>query len=168
MGRGSLLLILLPVGLGLSGCKPAAPAPAAPEISLEDATTLVHRALPAARYAINAFLTSADAPASPPLTAGLATKLRIGLPWVLNDEIAPWFVGLENGFYRDEGLELELVPGGPGIDPVEVLVGDRGAGWLALAGNGSGTLELPGGPARAERRPSSPWTRDGRQTVAML
>ncbi len=116
-------------------------------MSLEDATRLVHQALPAARYATNALLTGLEALAPPP-AAGSATKLRVGLPWVLNDEIAPWFVGIEKGFYRDEGLELELVPGGPGIDPLQLLVG--GKLNIAVPPAGVGLVQLMASPTSAD------------------
>ena len=147
MGKGLFWLILLLAGLASSGCKPSASTPAAPPLSLEDATAQVQRFLPAARYVTNALLPGPDAPAQPPVTGAL-TKLRVGMPWVLNDEIAPWFVGIEKGFFHDEGLELELVPGGPGIDPLQLLVG----GKLDIAVPPAGVLlvELIASPTGAD------------------
>ena len=124
MGRGLLLLILLPAALALAACKPSAPTPAAPSLSLEEAAAQVQHYLPATRYVTNALLPAPGAP-QPPAATGALQKLRVGLPWVLNDEIAPWFVGMEKGYYREEGLELELTPGGPGIDPLQLLVGGK-------------------------------------------
>jgi ABC-type nitrate/sulfonate/bicarbonate transport system substrate-binding protein len=145
MGRRLLLLILLPVGLALTGCKPSAPP--APVLSLEDATTLVRQALPATRYVTNGLLPSSDA-AAPTSISGSATRLRVGMPWVLNDEIAPWFVGIEKGFYRDEGIDLELTPGGPGIDPLQLLVG--GKLDIAVPPAGVGLVELMASPTSAD------------------
>ena len=41
-------------------------------------------------------------------------KIRVGMPWVLNDEEAPWYNAIEKGFYSDVCLDVELVGGGPG------------------------------------------------------
>ena len=74
--------------------------------------------------------------------------LRVGLPWVLNDEIAPWFVGTEKGFYRDAGLEIQLVPGGPGIDPLQLLAG--GKLDIAVPPAGVQLVELIASPTSAD------------------
>jgi ABC-type nitrate/sulfonate/bicarbonate transport system substrate-binding protein len=148
MGRGLLLLSLLLAGLVLDGCGPSASAPPAPSISLEDATAQVQRALPATRYVTNALLPAPDGPAPPTASGGTLSKLRVGLPWVLNDEIAPWFVGIEKGFYRDEGLEVELTPGGPGIDPLQLLVG--GKLDVAVPPSGVGLVELIASPTSSD------------------
>jgi ABC-type nitrate/sulfonate/bicarbonate transport system substrate-binding protein len=145
MGRGLLLLILPLVGLASNGCKPSAPAP--PSLSLEEATAEVQHALPASRYVTNDLLPKPDAPAPLP-AAGALSKLRVGMPWVLNDEIAPWFVGIEKGFYRDEGLELELSRGGPGIDPLELLVG--GKLDVAVPPAGVGLVQLIASPTSSD------------------
>jgi NitT/TauT family transport system substrate-binding protein len=142
MRRALLLLITLPAVLATSGCGPPAPAP--PFLSLEEATAEVQHSLPASRYVTNDLLSGE--PASFP--AGELTKLRIGMPWVLNDEIAPWFIGQEKGFYRDEGLEVELSPGGPGIDPLQLLVG--GKLDIAVPPAGVQLVELIASPTGAD------------------
>jgi ABC-type nitrate/sulfonate/bicarbonate transport system substrate-binding protein len=50
-------------------------------------------------------------------------SLRVGMPWVLNDEQAPFYNAIELGYYAQEGLEIELVPGGPGKNHVQTLAG---------------------------------------------
>ena len=133
--------------LGLAGCGRSGPAASpSPQLSLEDALARVHQFLPASRYVDNDLLESDQATAA--VSGTPPVKLRVGLPWVLNDEIAPWFVGIEKGFYRDAGLELELVPGGPGIDPLKLLAG----GQLDIAVPPAGTtlVELIASPTSAD------------------
>jgi ABC-type nitrate/sulfonate/bicarbonate transport system substrate-binding protein len=149
MGRELYLLTLLLVGMCLSGCSPSASTTPAPSISVEDATAQVQHAMPASRYVTNDLLPGADANAPAPLpAAGPLTRLRVGMPWVLNDEIAPWFVGMDKGFYRDEGLELEISPGGPGIDPLQLLVG--GKLDIAVPPSGLGIVELMASPTSSD------------------
>lgn len=40
-------------------------------------------------------------------------KLRVQAGWVLNGEFANVCSAIVNGYYEDEGLEVELIPGGP-------------------------------------------------------
>jgi ABC-type nitrate/sulfonate/bicarbonate transport system substrate-binding protein len=147
MGRGLLLLILLLAAFACNGCGPSTPPPATPSLSLEDAVAQVQRSLPASRYVTNDLLPRPGEPTPPP-AIGALTKLRIGLPWVLNDEIAPWFVGIEKGFYRDEGFDVELTPGGPGIDPLQLLVG--GKLDIAVPPAGVGLVELIASPTSSD------------------
>jgi ABC-type nitrate/sulfonate/bicarbonate transport system substrate-binding protein len=53
------------------------------------------------------------------------TPLRVGLSWVANDQVAPWFVGQEKGFFAAEGVEVIIVEGGPGRDHLVNLVGGK-------------------------------------------
>ncbi len=146
--RGSWLAVVLTLPMfGLAGCGRSGPAPASPpKISLDEALARVREHMPASRYVTNDLLpTDGVAPAAsdaPPV------KLRVGMPWVLNDEIAPWFVGIEKGFYRDAGLELELVPGGPSVDPLQLIAAGRLD--IAVPPAGFGLVELVASPTPAD------------------
>ena len=48
------------------------------------------------------------------------TKVRLQLQWVPQAQFAGYFAAAEKGYYRDEGLEVELIPGGPDVVPQEV------------------------------------------------
>ncbi len=139
--------MLLLVALETGGCGP----PAAPTVSLslEQALAQVQHSLPATRYVTNDLLPAPGEPVAAPSGAyGSLITLRVGLPWVLNDEIAPWFVGMDLGFYRNEGLDLKLTPGGPGIDPLQLLVG--GKLDIAVPPTGVGLVQLIASPATAD------------------
>jgi NitT/TauT family transport system substrate-binding protein len=45
------------------------------------------------------------------LTAQAADKLQFRLNWTLYGEHAPFFVALDKGFYKDEGLDVEILEG---------------------------------------------------------
>jgi ABC-type nitrate/sulfonate/bicarbonate transport system substrate-binding protein len=75
------------------------------------------------RYVVQDFIPKAGAPAPAPLNP--RRTLKIGLYWVLNDELTPWFVGLDKGFFSDQGLDVQLEEGGPGRDMLSSLIAGR-------------------------------------------
>jgi len=52
-----------------------------------------------------------------------ADKITLQLKWVTQAQFAGYYVAKEKGFYKDEGLDVTIKPGGPDIAPVQVLVG---------------------------------------------
>lgn len=44
------------------------------------------------------------------------TKVKMVLPWVIQGESAGHFVAVDQGFYKDAGLDVEIIPGGPDVD----------------------------------------------------
>ena len=103
----------------------------------ENYLALIKRRLPARSYATNELLPE-NGYQPTPRREGELDRIRIGLPWVLNDEAAPWFIAQEKGFFRETGLEAELLPGGPGYDYLKLLA--DGQVDVAIIGNG---LRLP-------------------------
>jgi len=60
------------------------------------------------------------------LSAGLAEaadKVTLQLKWVTQAQFAGYYVAADKGFYAEEGLEVEIRPGGPDIAPPQVLAG---------------------------------------------
>ncbi len=60
------------------------------------------------------------------LSAGFAEaaeKVTLQLKWVTQAQFAGYYVAQDQGFYADEGLEVEIKPGGPDIAPAQVLAG---------------------------------------------
>ena len=47
--------------------------------------------------------------------------MRLGLNWIANDQVAPWLLGREKGFFSDVGIDLQIVEGGPGRDHLNTL-----------------------------------------------
>lgn len=91
------------------------------KLPLEEIVTYVQKSHPATNYATNEFLPPQG---STPVFTPLATplKIKIGMPWVLNDEEAAWYIASEKGFFADVGLDVELVPGGPGRDHLATVL----------------------------------------------
>ncbi len=99
--------------LAFAGCSREAPPATVASAPETFAATLarVQAVLPASGYVSNDYLPAAGAPV-PAWTE--KRRIRVGLPWLLNDEEAPWFVADAQGFFAAAGLEVELLPGGPG------------------------------------------------------
>jgi ABC-type nitrate/sulfonate/bicarbonate transport system substrate-binding protein len=146
--RRSRPLHVLTTGLlaaAVAGCRRSAPPPeSAPRAATyADALARVRRRLPASRYMTDACLTGA-----PPAPLPGPVVLRVGMPWILNDEEAPWYVAAARGYFRDAGLDVRLLPGGPGRDSLQLLAG--GAIDVATAESGSFVLKLAASPSGAD------------------
>jgi NitT/TauT family transport system substrate-binding protein len=81
-------------------------APAAPPASM------------AASQGTSASSTTASAPAG-------ATPARIKFQhsWVANNQVTGYYAAVDKGFYKDEGLDVEVVMGGPNLDPIQTVMG---------------------------------------------
>jgi NitT/TauT family transport system substrate-binding protein len=52
-----------------------------------------------------------------------ADKLTLQLKWVTQAQFAGYFVAKDKGFYKDVGLDVTIKPGGPDINPSQVIAG---------------------------------------------
>jgi NitT/TauT family transport system substrate-binding protein len=69
-------------------------------------------------------------------TASAAEPLSLQLRWVPQSEFAGYYVAAAKGYYRSAGLDVTIKPGGPGINPVEVIANgdaDVMVEWMAPA-----------------------------------
>ena len=155
------LLLMAVLALALSAC--VAQAPAAEEAQMEaDATPMaeeeaeagseaeferilacVEENFPAENYFTNDLLPATDA-AWEPMDCESVDSIKVGMPWVLNDEEAPWYNAIELGFFADVCLEVELVAGGPGVDHLQTLAG--GAVDIAVVAGGSRVPSIVSSP----------------------
>jgi NitT/TauT family transport system substrate-binding protein len=55
--------------------------------------------------------------------AEAADKLVLQLKWVTQAQFAGYYVAKDKGFYRDAGLDVEIRPGGPDVNPSQVIAG---------------------------------------------
>jgi len=65
-----------------------------------------------------------------------AADVTLQLKWVAQAQFGGYFVAKEKGFYTDEGLDVEIKPGGPDIAPEQVIAGggaDVIVTWMAAA-----------------------------------
>ena len=52
-----------------------------------------------------------------------ADKVTLQLKWVTQAQFAGYYVARDKGFYEEEGLDVEIKPGGPDIAPPQVMAG---------------------------------------------
>src|ERR1700727_449969 len=68
--------------------------------------------------------------------AHAADKVTLQLKWVTQAQFAGYYVAKDKGFYKDEGLDVTIKPGGPDVAPEQVLAGggaDVVVDWLPAA-----------------------------------
>jgi NitT/TauT family transport system substrate-binding protein len=68
--------------------------------------------------------------------AAVAEKVTLQLKWVTQAQFAGYMVAKAKGFYDEAGLEVEIKPGGPDINPQQVLAGggaDVVVDWMPSA-----------------------------------
>ena len=58
-------------------------------------------------------------------TAPQAADLTLQLGWLPGLPSAGYFVAQDQGFYHDEGLNLTILPGGPGVAPARIMAEGR-------------------------------------------
>ncbi|KAB2866000.1 MAG: ABC transporter substrate-binding protein, partial [Anaerolineae bacterium] len=49
------------------------------------------------------------------------TPVRLQLKWVTQAQFAGYYAALNQGYYEEAGLDVEIIPGGPDISPQQVL-----------------------------------------------
>src|SRR5713226_10396609 len=80
--------------------------------------------------AMTAFFLAAAGP------AGAGDPLVLQLKWLPDAQFAGYFVAEAKGFYRKAGLDVTIKPGGPDINPSQVLASggaDVAVDWMASA-----------------------------------
>ncbi|MNW42717.1 putative thiamine biosynthesis protein [compost metagenome] len=61
-------------------------------------------------------------------------KIRLQLKWVPQTQFAGYYVALDKGYYKEEGLDVEILPGGPDIVPEQQVANgaaEIGNSWVA-------------------------------------
>ena len=59
-----------------------------------------------------------------PAAAQSLAKASMQIGWFLNSQMAGDVVGVAKGYFREAGIDLTIRPGGPAIDPIQVVAGD--------------------------------------------
>jgi NitT/TauT family transport system substrate-binding protein len=66
-------------------------------------------------------------------TSAALTPVKFQLQWVAQSQFAGYYAAIDQGYYRDAGLDVSLLLGGPQVDNVQVVASggaDIGTAWL--------------------------------------
>jgi NitT/TauT family transport system substrate-binding protein len=66
-------------------------------------------------------------------SGGDLDKVTLQSKWVVQAQFAGYYAALDQGYFEDEGLDVDIRPGGPDIVPEQVVLGgqaDFGINWL--------------------------------------
>ena len=90
-------------------------------------------------------------------TGAFAEAVKLQLKWVTQAQFAGYYVAQAKGYYKDAGLDVTIMPGGPDINPEQVLAGggaDVVIDWMpsALATREKGSQGRQHRPALQEVR----------------
>jgi NitT/TauT family transport system substrate-binding protein len=58
------------------------------------------------------------------MTAHAADKVTVQLKWLPQAQFAGYYVAQAKGYYKAEGLDVTIKPGGPDIGPAQVIAGN--------------------------------------------
>src|SRR5690349_24301404 len=82
--------------------------------------------------ALSAFIVVAAGACNSAAPATL-TPIKFQLKWVTQAQFAGYYAALDQGYYKDAGLDVTLLIGGPNINEVQVVASggaDMGTTWL--------------------------------------
>jgi NitT/TauT family transport system substrate-binding protein len=86
-----------------------------------------------ALLAAGALLATACSGSGASPSAAALTPLKFQLQWVPQAQFAGYFAALDQGYYKDAGLDVSLLSGGPQVNNVQVVStggADMGNAWL--------------------------------------
>ena len=69
--------------------------------------------------------TLAGATLALPRMARAATPFAMQAAWINDAEFSGYFLGMDKGYYAEEGLELTYLPGGPDVIPESAIIAGR-------------------------------------------
>ncbi|MEU4219996.1 ABC transporter substrate-binding protein [Actinoplanes sp. NPDC026623] len=80
---------------------------------------------------------TADTPSTPgPAASGAVTPIKLQLQWFYQAQFAGYIAAVDQGFYREQGLDVQLLEGGVDIVPQTVLAqgkADYAVAWVPKA-----------------------------------
>jgi len=79
---------------------------------------------------------TADTPKTPATVAGGLTPIKLQLQWFYQAQFAGYIAAVDQGFYKEQGLDVQLLEGGTDIVPQTVLAqgkADYAVAWVPKA-----------------------------------
>src|SRR5689334_5747486 len=50
-------------------------------------------------------------------------RIKFQHDWVANNQVTGYYAAVDKGFYKEEGLDVEVVMGGPNLNPIQTVMG---------------------------------------------
>ncbi len=143
----SLSLLLLACGDNTATTIPATVAATTPAASTATAPTTLAATTAAATTVAptTSAATTAVSATTAAATNAVATKLTLALDWVPNTNHTGIFVAQQKGFYKEAGIDLQILPYADGAIP-DILVGEGKADLGISGGDGVATYRAAGQP----------------------
>ena len=106
-------------------------------------------------------------------------EVRLQLKWVTQAQFAGYYAALEQGYYEEENLDVEIIPGGPDISPQQVVAAggaEFGIDWMGshlsareqiIRGGGDGPVNIAQIFQRSGMREIT-WSDSGLETIEDL
>jgi NitT/TauT family transport system substrate-binding protein len=79
---------------------------------------------------------TADTPSTPTASGGAPTPIKLQLQWFYQAQFAGYIAAVDQGFYKEQGLDVQLLEGGVDIVPQTVLAtgkADYAVAWVPKA-----------------------------------
>jgi ABC-type nitrate/sulfonate/bicarbonate transport system substrate-binding protein len=130
----------------LAGC-PARPGAGEPARITADQAERAAERFDVGRFVTNRFIPRPGEP--PPAPLRPRVRLRVALQWLISGDAAPWLVAEREGFFSSLGLDVELIPGGPGRQMLGGVVAGR---YDVYVGYPDVVLALVASPTGADLR----------------
>jgi NitT/TauT family transport system substrate-binding protein len=89
--------------------------------------------LPSRALAMGLGVALAATACSSAATTAPLTKIKFQLQWVAQAQFAGYYAAVDQGYFKDVGLDVTLVPGGPNVDNIQAVAAgnaDIGTAWL--------------------------------------
>ena len=68
-----------------------------------------------------------------PISSGTPDKIKLQLKWLHQAQFAGLYVAADKGYYKDQNLDVEILPGGPDVVPSQKVTtgaADVGIDWV--------------------------------------
>src|SRR5690348_5267939 len=79
------------------------------------ATTAPATTAASATTAAAAATTAAGSATTAAAASGQLVKVKLQLKWLHQAQFAGYYVAADKGYYKDQGLDVEILPGGPDV-----------------------------------------------------
>lgn len=94
----------------------------------------IRRVLTSLVFVLSVFISACSPESIATPTQSPVDKVSLQLQWVTQAQFAGYYVALDKGYYKEEGIDLTIIPGAPDVSSIDMVVsGHRDFGTALLA-----------------------------------